>query len=176
MDRLAPVGHVGSIDGQEEVVVEEVSDMAEIRELNRLMENLRKHEISPGDFHFRGEAEGRSGSSDMHEENEQPLFIIKTSGNSQHTADSVWELLEAMVEIGRQGIQVNRYKGLAEMNSEQLQETTMDPEERILLQVKLEDVVEADRIFTALMGDNTEPRREFIEKYGMQGKLDLYGA
>jgi DNA gyrase subunit B len=62
------------------------------------------------------------------------------------------------------------------MNAEQLRETTMHPESRILLQVKLEDAVESDRIFTLLMGDAVDPRREFIEKYGSQVNLDLYGA
>ena len=62
------------------------------------------------------------------------------------------------------------------MNAKQLKETTMDPDERILLQVQLEDVVEAERMFSILMGTKVEPRREFIERYGTQGKLDLYGA
>jgi len=84
-------------------------------------------------------------------------------------------VIDRLLEIGKRGITIQRYKGLGEMNADQLRETTMDPKTRTLIHVKLEDVVEADRIFTALMGENVEPRREFIEKYGMNVKLDLYG-
>ena len=62
------------------------------------------------------------------------------------------------------------------MDADQLKDTTMNQESRILLQVKMEDAVEADRMFTLLMGDDVDPRRTFIEKYGSQVKLDLYGA
>ena len=80
------------------------------------------------------------------------------------------------MDIGRRGISITRYKGLAEMDAEQLKETTMDIDKRILLQVKLEDGIEADRIFSLLMGDDVGPRRQFIERYGAQVQLDLYGA
>ena len=72
-------------------------------------------------------------------------------------------LLEAIYEAGRKGLTLQRYKGLGEMNPEQLWETTLDRDARTLLQVKLGDLAEADEIFSKLMGDVVEPRREFIQ-------------
>ncbi|NJL58734.1 MAG: DNA gyrase [Desulfobacteraceae bacterium] len=79
-----------------------------------------------------------------------------------------------MIEEGKKGISVQRYKGLGEMNPGQLWDTTMNPETRTLLKVKVEDAVEADEIFSLLMGDVVEPRREFIQNNALEvSTLDI---
>jgi DNA gyrase subunit B len=82
-------------------------------------------------------------------------------------------LLDAVYEVGRKGISVQRYKGLGEMNPEQLWETTLDKDARTLLQVKLGDLGEADEIFSRLMGDIVEPRREFIQANALAASVDV---
>ena len=105
------------------------------------------------------------------------LFSIESENRDTYHTGNIASLVQHLFEMEHRGLTIIRFKGLAEMNADQLRDTTMRQDERILLRVKLEDAVEADRIFTILMGgDTAKPRREFIERYGTQANLDLYGA
>jgi DNA gyrase subunit B len=91
-----------------------------------------------------------------------PPFITGTNGTSEEISTRQ-ALLEKVLAAAKKDLSIQRYKGLGEMNPEQLWETTMNPEKRTLLQVRIDDAVETDDIFSILMGDAVEPRRKFIE-------------
>jgi len=104
---------------------------------------------------------------------DQPPFVAKTATSSATLKDRQ-ALITHIMELGKKDLQISRYKGLGEMNPEQLWETTMDPEKRTLLQVQIKDAVDTDDIFTVLMGDAVEPRRKFIEDNALEVKnLDI---
>jgi DNA gyrase subunit B len=92
-----------------------------------------------------------------------PPFEL-TSGEEAEQLPNLQGVVDRIMASARKGLEVQRYKGLGEMNPKQLWETTMDPANRTLLQVKVDDAVEADIIFSTLMGDEVEPRRKFIEE------------
>ena len=91
----------------------------------------------------------------------EPPFVIEEDGKEKEV-NTLSEVLNYIIEQGRKSQDIQRYKGLGEMNPEQLWETTMEPENRRMLKVQVEDGVEAENIFTVLMGDQVEPRRDFI--------------
>jgi DNA gyrase subunit B len=96
---------------------------------------------------------------------DKPLFeLIEGEGEKETTKPlfSIAEILDSIIDVGRHGLQIKRFKGLGEMNPSQLFETTMDPNKRKLLKVDLTDAVEAEEMFVKLMGEEVEPRRDFI--------------
>ena len=97
----------------------------------------------------------------IYDKEEKPIYCLK-------------ELLNLVKNVAKKGMQIQRYKGLGEMNPEQLWGTTMDPARRTILKVTLEDAVKADEMFTVLMGDAVQPRREFIQAHAQEVRnLDI---
>ena len=109
---------------------------------------------------------------DYLEENKDRFVLI--IGDTKKVFKSIQNLVENIDQMGRKDVDIQRYKGLGEMNPEQLWESTMNPQTRILYKVKIEDGIEADKIFTILMGTEVEARRDFIEKNSLEVKnLDI---
>ncbi len=140
----------------------EVKDLWEIAKLNEIVTKLEKTEVDLSAYQIAED-----------ENKKQPLFRLKNEGEITDIY-GFEEMIGVINKIGTQGMTVQRYKGLGEMNPEQLWETTMNPQNRRLLKVTLEDVVEADMIFTTLMGDKVEPRKNFIEAHALEVRnLDI---
>ena len=103
------------------------------------------------------------------------LYLVK-KGNREKYCWNEEERIAAVEELGKgnlAGVHIQRYKGLGEMNAEQIRETTMNPANRTLRQVTIESAAEADRIFAMLMGDDVPPRRKFIEKHAKYANVDI---
>ena len=101
----------------------------------------------------------------LHKYGEGPFTLAE--GNTRHQVQQIEQVAALIDSIGRKGLQIQRYKGLGEMTAEQLWETTMDPQKRTLLEVHADDLNEAERIFSMLMGEAVEPRREFIDQHAL---------
>jgi len=118
--------------------------------------------------------QGRGLKSRIRERLGEPPYRVKTKKGEVKEFLTLEELYNYLLQVGKEGIYIQRYKGLGEMNPDQLWETTMNPENRTLLKVSVDDAVKADEIFTILMGDKVEPRKEFIQKFAKEVRnLDI---
>jgi len=103
-------------------------------------------------------------------------WVIESDSDTQEVVDvpNIPEILDSLRQIGRRGIEIKRFKGLGEMNPEELWDTTMDPEKRTLLRVTWDAASDADQLFTTLMGEQVECRRKYIEDHALEVKnLDI---
>ena len=138
-------------------------DLHEIKTLNEQLATLKDFGFSYNDF----VRAGMQNAEQVH-----PFRIERDDQTVQLT--SLREVLPELRKLGEKGLTLTRFKGLGEMNSEELWDTSMDPEKRVLLQIRMEDAAGADEIFRVLMGDHVEPRRDFIEKHALDVKeLDI---
>jgi DNA gyrase subunit B len=146
--------------------VQKSHELHEVRDLEKLFLQLEGYGLSIEDY-FLTQEESVSG---------EKLATKYGLANEQKMEEiaGVGQILPAILAIGKQGIEIKRFKGLGEMNSEELWETTLDPGKRTLLRVTLEEAGEAERMFSVLMGEDVERRRQFIEEHALEVKnLDV---
>src|SRR6202522_1483245 len=165
--------------GAEHVITWKVVSTAECRQLTAKFKLIEQYLEPPYIVEVKQQAKKGAGeaAADEDEEpgsNEEGSKILLNDGKNSFDNASLRELFDYVLEQGKKGYIIQRYKGLGEMTAPQLWETTMDPERRTLLSVKLEDIAECETIFTTLMGEDVEARRKFIEENALDVKnLDI---
>ncbi|MGB2630380.1 MAG: DNA topoisomerase (ATP-hydrolyzing) subunit B [Candidatus Omnitrophota bacterium] len=152
----------------------DIQEFYEAREIEKIRKEIAKFDLDVADYEEDGGEEAKKktkkSKTEKTKKEREPIFRI----DGQKEIFALKELLDSVLREGEQGAVVQRYKGLGEMNPEQLWETTMDPDRRTLQKVTIEDAVETDEMFTVLMGDDVRLRRNFIVKHARDVKnLDI---
>ena len=142
-------------------------ELHEIRDINKTIEELKVFGLLPTDLIPPVRIAGR----------EPVPRLVLTNGDTSKNLEHLRGLVVEVRRIGEKGMTITRFKGLGEMDPEELWDTTLDPHQRTLMQIKLDDAFKADEMFRTLMGDKVEPRRDFIHKYALQvTEIDYHGA
>ena len=148
-------------------IISESGDRIEIKAIHRRDGLARTFDFSPTMFESQDYRRLVESHAELLKQVGHPPFKLSL-GDKRREADSFAELRRMVLELARLGVTMQRFKGLGEMNAEQLRETTMDPASRMLERVRVDDAALAERVFTDLMGDKVEPRKDFIEKHAKE--------
>ncbi len=148
-------------------IISESGDRLEIKAIHRRDGLARTFDFSPSMFESQDYRRLVESHAELLKQVGHPPFKLSL-GDKRREADSFAELRRMVLELARLGVTMQRFKGLGEMNAEQLRETTMDPASRMLERVRVDDAALAERVFTDLMGDKVEPRKDFIEKHAKE--------
>jgi DNA gyrase subunit B len=144
-----------------------VQELHEVRAINRGLERLREFGLGAADLVEAPRVAGR----------EPPVRFVLEGGDTKKVLPHLRDLTPEVRRLGEKGLTITRFKGLGEMDAEELWETTLDPAKRTLMRVQLDDALKAEEMFSVLMGDKVEPRREFIQKHALEVKdIDYHGA
>jgi len=154
-------------NGNGQAMTYSLQELHEVKAINRGLERLREFGLGAADLVEAPRLAGR----------EPPVRFVLESGDSRKVLPHLRDLTHEVRRLGEKGLTVTRFKGLGEMDAEELWDTTLDPARRTLLRVQLDDASKAEEMFRVLMGDKVEPRREFIQKHALEVKdIDYHGA